>query len=105
MRTRADDHVSAAELAPGAVWQRGLYGLWTYEACGTEDKLRSALLVFGEMRVDQARDHRAFAVTDGRHINSEAVSGDPELLTPAHVRGNLCRVNDVLAGKTGDVRA
>jgi hypothetical protein len=55
------------------------------------------------MHLDQARYHLAFAVAHGGHINPEPVPGYAELPAPAHVGGNLRRMNDVFAGQASDV--
>jgi hypothetical protein len=57
------------------------------------------------MKIDRVGHHPALALTYSRHIDSEIVNRDAELPTPAHVRGDLCTVNDVLTGQAGDVVA
>src|SRR5262245_17846648 len=73
------------------------------EAAGTEDEFHSALLENFEMKIDGVGHHPPLAFTHSGHIDSKAVDRDAELLTPAHVRGDLCTMNDVFTRQAGDV--
>ena len=78
-------------------------GPGSYEASGAEDEFHATLPENVEMNIDRVGYHPAFALTHGRHIDSEAVDRDAKLFTPAHVRGDLRTVNNVLAGQARNV--
>src|SRR5262245_15516731 len=86
-----------------SIRQCDLQGLGSYEASGAEEELRATLPESVEMNIDRVVYHPAFALTHSRHIDSETVDHDAELLTPAHVRGDLRTVDNVLAGQARDV--
>src|SRR5262249_41110192 len=64
-----------------------------------------ALLVIAEIRIVPSRNHPAFSVTNHGHIDGYISFRYSELFTSADVRGNPRAVYNVLARKTGNVRA
>src|SRR6266404_6464301 len=102
-RTCANDHVRSAELTPCSVAKCDLQSSRSDEAAGATNEFRSGLFVIVEVQFVQARYHPALTVTDGRHIDRDAISSDAELFTSADVRCNLRTVNNVLARQTGNV--
>src|SRR5258705_8695855 len=57
------------------------------------------------MHLDQPGDHLALALTHGWHIDFPIILGDSEFLASPEVRGDFGAMDDILARKTGDVRA
>ena len=57
------------------------------------------------MYVYQILDHSAFPVPYSGHIDVEVVDANPELLAATNILCDLCGMNNILAGKTGNVRA
>src|SRR6478672_9217185 len=104
-RPGTDDHIGSAELALRSIAQCGLHSPVSDEASGATNEFRAGLLVIVEIEFVQARYHRSFAATDGRHIDSEILPNDTEFLTSAKVGRDLRTVNDILARQAGDVRA
>src|SRR3989449_5252839 len=57
------------------------------------------------MHLDQPSDHLALALTHGWHIDFPVSLGDSEFLASSEVRSDFRAMDDILAGKTGDVGA
>src|SRR5437016_368987 len=57
------------------------------------------------MHLDQSGDHLALALAHCGHIDSPAILADSEFRASPEVRGDFGAMDDILAGKTGDVGA
>src|SRR5213083_1295509 len=57
------------------------------------------------MHLDQPAHHLALALTHGWHIDFPVILGDSEFLAALEVRGDFGAMDDILARKTGVVRA
>ena len=68
-------------------------------------QFRAAVLEIGEVHVDEAVDHFAFALAHAGHVDPPIVLGDAEFLAAAKIIRHLGAVDDVLARQTGDVGA
>src|ERR1700751_4603467 len=93
--TSADDYVSAAQLAGIPVGESDLHRSRSYEPSGSEEELRSRVPVIFQIHLVKAGDHLAFAITDARHIDREAIARDAKLLATAKVGCDLRTVDDV----------
>src|SRR4029077_4211919 len=85
-RTCADDHVGSAELAPCAIWQRGLHSPRAGEVSIAENEFRSRLFIILEIQIVQSGHHSAFPAAHYSHIHCEIFAGDAELFASANVR-------------------
>ena len=66
VRPGTDDHVRSAQLALAPVTQDDFDGLGSDESSGSENQLRSGLLVILQIHFVQARHHPALALTHRR---------------------------------------
>ena len=80
-------------------------GLFRDEATEAHDDLGFGFRVVGEVRLAEAVDHALAAGAHGFHVDVPVAVDDAELCAALEEGGDLGGVDDVLAGKAGDVGA
>src|SRR5215471_4363790 len=105
-RTRADDHVGAAQQTLGSIGESNFYSSRRDEPTGpSQNQYRSGVSVAFKVHVVETGHHLALALADIRHLDCEVVVSDAKLCASANVGCDLRAVDDVLARETRDVRA
>src|SRR5215471_11587000 len=105
VRARTDDDFILMDSAECSIQLSDLQCSGPDEAAGPDDEFHTTLLKDLDMKIDGVGNHPALALTHSGHVDPETVYGDAELLTPAHVRGDLRTVNDIFTRQARDVVA
>ena len=97
--------VLSAKDAGSSIGKRDLDRFRSDEATGTHHQLGPARLEFIQVYLDKVIDHPALSIAHGRHVDFTVVLGDAELLASEKIGSDLGAMDDVFAGKAGDVGA
>ena len=91
--------------AGAAIGQRNLDRFRRDETSGSEKQFRAARFEIGQVHIHEPFDHLSFAVAHPGHVDLPIVFGDAEFFASGEVGSDLRAVDNILARKTGDVRA
>ena len=105
MCANTDNYPVAADYACAPVRERDFEHFGADELRRTHNQSGSALFEVAQMNIHQVLHHSALALADQRHVDFEMIGENSELFAVANVLRDLRAVNDVLTGKTGNVRA